>query len=372
MSIDYTLTKVGTQYSADGDNSQCLFLDFKGKLIRSIVINGQKLGQETKDLWQNHRIYIPTANQVVGQNKAVIEFESYYVTDCQGFQYFNDEIDNTEYIYTELEPDYCHYVFPSFDQPDLKAKYKTCILAPEDWTVITNSEKIEETDACDATEPTQAIKSALLRFEVPVESQILTSFEGTRVKAHEFQRTAKFSTYLFCIVAGPFDCIEQSPERQQELPHFPMRVYCRKSLTKYAEKMKEDVFRVTKASIRFYEKIFDTPYPFDKLDSVFCPDYAMGAMENVGCITYNDDYIERDEHFTRYRKENIFNTIAHEISHQWFGNLITMKWWDDLWLNESFANTVSYMAMDKGEGMEDLTLAWNIFIDEQFWGLGED
>ena len=151
-----------------------------------------------------------------------------------------------------------------------------------------------------------------------------------------------------------------------------MRVYCRKSLTKYAQKMSDDFFRITKASIRYYEKLFNTPYPFDKLDSVFCPDYAMGAMENVGCITYNDDYIERDEHFTRYKKENIFNTVAHEISHQWFGNLVTMKWWDDLWLNESFANTVSYMAMDEAEGMEDCTLAWNIFIDEQFWGLNED
>jgi len=151
-----------------------------------------------------------------------------------------------------------------------------------------------------------------------------------------------------------------------------MRVYCRKSLVKYAQKMSDDFFRITKASIRYYEELFGTAYPFDKLDSVFCPDYAMGAMENVGCITYNDDYIERDEHFTRYKMENIFNTVAHEISHQWFGNLVTMKWWDDLWLNESFANTVSYMAMDEAPGMDDITLAWNIFIDEQFGGLSED
>ena len=152
-----------------------------------------------------------------------------------------------------------------------------------------------------------------------------------------------------------------------------MRVYCRKSLTKYAEKMKEDVFRITKASIRFYEKIFNTPYPFDKLDSVFCPDYAMGAMENVGCITYNDDYIERDEHFTRYRKENIFNTIAHEISHQWFGNLITMKWWDDLWLNESFATMISFVCMDEALGLDDIKLGWNILMDKVlFRGLKDD
>ena len=173
-------------------------------------------------------------------------------------------------------------------------------------------------------------------------------------------------------MAGPFDCLHPSPEREAELPNIPMRLYCRKSLTKYAEKMKDDFFRINKASIRYYANMFDTPYPFDKIDSILCPDYAMGAMENVGCITYNDEYVQRDQTFTRYKLENIFNTIAHEISHQWFGNLVTMKWWDDLWLNESFANMISYMAMDEGEGMEDVTLAWNIFIDEQYSALNVD
>lgn len=173
-------------------------------------------------------------------------------------------------------------------------------------------------------------------------------------------------------MAGPFDCLHPSDELEEEAPHVPMRFYCRKSLTKYAEKIKDDWFRITKSSIRFFETMFNTPYPFDKLDSVMCPDYSMGAMENVGCITYTDDYLQRDEHFTRYKQESIFNTIAHEISHQWFGNLVTMKWWDDLWLNESFANMISYMACDEGQGMEDLTLSWNIFIDEQYWGLMTD
>jgi aminopeptidase N len=98
----------------------------------------------------------------------------------------------------------------------------------------------------------------------------------------------------------------------------------------------------------------------------------MGAMENVGLVTYNDMYITRGEKFTRYKQENIFNTICHEISHMWFGNLVTMKWWDDLWLNESFANMISYMCMDEAEGLEDITLAWNIFLEEQFWGLRDD
>jgi aminopeptidase N len=92
----------------------------------------------------------------------------------------------------------------------------------------------------------------------------------------------------------------------------------------------------------------------------------MGAMENVGCITYNDQYISRGEKFTKVKTENIYNTLLHEISHMWFGNLVTMKWWDDLWLNESFANMISFMCM------EDITLAWSNFLDESFWGLRDD
>ena len=302
----------------------------------------------------------------------MIEFETNYVNDCQGMQYFKDDADGSEYIYTELEPDYCHIVFPCFDQPDLKATHKSCVIAPADWEVISNAAQISQTPPARANSENAEIRNSLKRFEVSMQSPILQSFGSSEVICHEFDRTKPISTYLFAFVAGPFDALSPSPERDAELPQVPMRVFCRKSLTKYTQKIKDDWFRVTKASIRYYEQMFDTPYPFDKLDSIFCPDYSMGAMENVGCITYNDDYIERDEHFTRYKQENIFNTVAHEISHQWFGNLVTMQWWDDLWLNESFANMISYMAMDEGQGMEDITLAWNIFIDEQYSGLNED
>jgi len=109
-----------------------------------------------------------------------------------------------------------------------------------------------------------------------------------------------------------------------------------------------------------------------KLDQAFVPDYAMGAMENVGMIVYRDDYIERDELFSANKKENIMNTFTHELAHQWFGNLVTMKWWDDLWLNESFANFVSYVCLDEAPGLEKYQNAWSIFLDESFWGLGED
>ena len=153
MSITFNLLKRGSADASGGDSDSRLFIDYKGKLIRSIVINGQSLGPNTKNLWNSHRIHLPDACLTLGENTCVIEFESLYVTDCQGFQYFKDEGDGTEYAYTELEPDYCHIVFPCFDQPDLKATYRTCILAPEDWDVITNSKRIAVTEPCFAIAP---------------------------------------------------------------------------------------------------------------------------------------------------------------------------------------------------------------------------
>ena len=113
--------------------------------------------------------------------------------------------------------------------------------------------------------------------------------------------------------------------------------------------------------ISFYEELFSTPYPFAKLDQVFIPDYNMGAMENVGCVIYNDAYVEREELFPDNKKEAILNVFLHEISHMWFGNLVTMEWWDDLWLNESFANYVSYICLDEAPGLEKYKSAWKLF-----------
>ena len=115
-------------------------------MVRSLVVNGKPIGPDTKNVWEKHRIYIPSSHQKVGQNRAVIEFETFYVKNCEGFQHFKDDQDGSEYVYTELEPDYCHIVFPCFDQPDLKATYKTCIVAPADWEVITNSERLSVTE----------------------------------------------------------------------------------------------------------------------------------------------------------------------------------------------------------------------------------
>jgi aminopeptidase N len=159
------------------------------------------------------------------------------------------------------------------------------------------------------------------------------------------------------MVAGPFYEISSKVDYK-----VPMSLFCRHSLSKYMHDVAEDWFRVTRHGIDYYEEMFACKYPFDKLDQVFAPDYNMGAMENVGCILYRDQYLEREDKFPRVRKENIYNTILHEISHMWFGNLVTMKWWDDLWLNEAFANMISWMCMEEAKGLEDITLAWYNFM----------
>lgn len=166
-------------------------------------------------------------------------------------------------------------------------------------------------------------------------------------KAHEFPPTYKLSTYLYSIMAGPYSVFTPKVGSYAASGvDIPQRIFCRKSIAKHTERMADTWFDVSLKGIKFYEEFFSTSWPFDKLDHVFVADYNMGAMEHVGCVLYTDNYVEREEVFTIYRKQNILITLLHEISHMWFGNLVTMRWWDDLWLNESFANFISYLCLD--------------------------
>jgi aminopeptidase N len=238
------------------------------------------------------------------------------------------------------------------------------VLSSPDW-VVTSTCRSHTSTPADAS-----FGESLASFNLSDKSDLVTRFQDAPVACHRFDKSVPISTYIYSLVAGAYSVT--FPKEADVDPQIPMRLLCRKSLAEHVEKMKDDWFRITIRAIRFYEIMFNTPYPFDKLDQTFCPDYRMGAMENVGNITYNDEYVPRNENFTRVKMENIYNTITHEISHMWFGNLVTMEWWDDLWLNESFANMISFMCMDEAEGLEDITLAWNIFLGENFWGLGTD
>jgi len=203
------------------------------------------------------------------------------------------------------------------------------------------------------------------------DESFLKGFGDEPIHMFQFKETYSISTYLYCFIAGPYQIITSDREEIKSYK-YPLRLQCRKSLAKYLEKSKEELFKVSKNGIDWYEEFFSTPFPFDKLDQAFVPDYEMGAMENVGMVVYRDDYVERDELFSKTKKDNIVITFLHEISHMWFGNYVTMKWWDDLWLNESFANFVSFICQDEAPGMDDYTNAWGLFLNQSFWGLATD
>ena len=239
-------------------------------------------------------------------------------------------------------------------------------LAPRDWLVIANAPQV----GSKSYQGSHAFKAKLASFEID-QDEFLSHFKDEQTCCFEFAESPKISTYLYCFLAGPYQVFESDVE---EIKNFkvPLRLIGRKSVAKYLENSKEDYFNTTKSGIEYYEKFFSCNYPFAKLDQAFVADFSSGAMENVGLITYRDQFIQRDEFFTEARKQYVRMVILHEISHMWFGNLVTMKWWDDLWLNESFANFVSYLALDEGEGTKQYTGAWVEFLDESFWGLATD
>ena len=149
-----------------------------------------------------------------------------------------------------------------------------------------------------------------------------------------------------------------------------MRIYARKSLKEHIKH--EEMFKVTKVGIKFYEDMFGRKYTFGKYDQVFVPEHAYGAMENVGCVTYNEAYLFKGQTYTLARRLRFSITNLHELGHMWFGNLVTMEWWTDLWLNESFATYMSYLAMASSPDLQYFEKVWGTFLGDKFWGIQTD
>ena len=254
----------------------------------------------------------------------------------EGLHKFTDPVDGKDYLYTQFEPAMAMKVFACFDQPDLKATYKISVTAPERYTVILN-EATEREDNGDGT------ATWTTTIDYPL------------------------STYLIAICAGEFERVSDTYDagdgREIELG-----LYARASLIPHMDS--ERLFRQTKEGFDFYHANFGRTYPFgDKYDQVFCPEYNMGAMEHVGCVTYRDEYVFTSEP-TPYRLERRNDTILHEMAHMWFGDLVTMQWWDDLWLNESFA---TWSAATAQTAIGEYADAWTTFASvEKAWAYSQD
>lgn len=275
-----------------------------------------------------------------GAHTLVVTSHDAYNRTGEGLHKFTDPVDNKDYLYTQFEPAMAMKVFAGFDQPDLKATYTVRVTAPERYTVILN-EAAERRDNGDGT------ATWTTTIDYPL------------------------STYLIAICAGEFERVSDVYRCTDEggaTRTIELGLYARASLIPHLDA--ERIFRQTKEGFDFYHANFGRTYPFgDKYDQVFCPEYNMGAMEHVGCVTYRDEYIFTSEP-TPYRLERRNDTILHEMAHMWFGDLVTMQWWDDLWLNESFA---TWSAATAQTAIGEYADAWTTFASvEKAWAYQQD
>jgi aminopeptidase N len=276
-----------------------------------------------------------TLPDLAESNELVIEADCRFMNTGEGLHRFVDPVDKAVYLYSQFETADAKRMFACFDQPDLKAIYDLTVLAPGNWKVISNG-------ATESVEPGE--------------------HDSAR---HRFATTAMLSTYLIALVAGPY--AEWRDEFSDENGTIPLGIYCRSSLAEHMDA--ERLFAQTKQGFGYYHKAFGVRYPFGKYDQCFVPEFNAGAMENAGCVTFLEDYVFRSR-VTRYLYERRCETILHEMAHMWFGDLVTMRWWDDLWLNESFATFASVLAQAEAT---EYKAAWTTFANiEKSWAYRQD
>jgi aminopeptidase N len=294
-------TVIGFRCSQPGAST---FADLVAPSVTSVRLNGRDLDPAV--VFDGFRIAL---DGLAERNTLVVDALCAYSRTGEGLHRFEDPEDGEVYLYTQYEPADSRRVFANFEQPDLKAPFTFQVTAPEGWTVIGNSAVDGAPAAADGG--------------------------GTTVR---FLPTQPISTYITCVVAGPYHVERDHYARTYEdtsVLDIPLSALCRRSLAKHFDA--DEIFTVTKQGLDFFHDHFDYPYPFGKYDQAFVPEYNLGAMENPGCVTFREEFVFRGK-VTRASYEQRANVVLHEMTHMWFGDLVTMRWWDDLWLKESFAN----------------------------------
>jgi aminopeptidase N len=301
------------------------FIDLSAPAVRSIVLNGAPVSPAAFD---GDRIAL---TGLAASNTLVVEATCAYSRSGEGLHRFLDPADGRAYLYSDLETFDAHRVYACFDQPDMKATFEFSVLAPGDWQVISNM-------AADSTEDAES---------------------GAR--RWRFPSTPPMPTYITAVAAGPYHSV------RDEHDGIPLGIFCRQSLAQYLDP--EEIFTVTRQGFDFFHNSFGIKYPFGKYDQLFVPEFKEGAMENAGCVTFLEDYIFRSR-VTDFARESRGETILHEMAHMWFGDLVTMRWWDDLWLNESFATWAGTLAQAEATRW---SAAWTTFAQlYKAWGYRQD
>ncbi|SEP58318.1 aminopeptidase N [Streptomyces radiopugnans] len=304
------------------------FADLLAPAVASVTLNGRELNADK--VFDGTRIAL---DSLEAENTLTVDAWCAYSRTGEGMHHFVDPEDGETYLYTQYEPADARRVFANFEQPDLKAPFAFTVTAPARWTVLSNGARTGEPEAAGED-------AAVWRFEV----------------------TKPISTYITTVVAGPYHHVTDVYRR--ELPGggelvIPLGALCRRGLARHFDA--ENVFEVTKQGLDFFHDHFDYPYPFGKYDQAFVPEYNLGAMENPGCVTFREEFVFRGK-VTDASYEGRANVILHEMAHMWFGDLVTMEWWDDLWLKESFADFMGSFSMVEATRFTD---GWITFANRR-------
>jgi aminopeptidase N len=319
-----------TTVTFDAKAGASTFIDAFTRTVHSVTLNGESL--DPAAVSDGVRIQL---DNLAEHNVLTVVADAEYTNTGEGLHRFVDPVDGEVYLYSQFEVPDSRRVFAVFEQPDLKATFQFTVTAPAEWEVISNSHT-----------PEPAVNGANATWT--------------------FAPTPLLSSYITALIAGPYavvrDTLTSSDGRE-----IPLGIFSRKSLSQYLDH--DYVFETTRKGFAYFESKFDFPYPFEKYDQLFVPEYNAGAMENAGAITFTEAYIFRSK-VTDAVKERRVITILHELAHMWFGDLVTMKWWNDLWLNESFAEWASTMAAAEAT---EWTEAWTTFSSmEKAWAYEQD
>jgi len=313
------------------------FIDHISRAVHSVVLNGVELDPAAVN--DGVRIQL---DGLAAENVLVVVSDAEYTNTGEGLHRFVDPVDGEVYLYTQFEVPDSRRVFAVFEQPDLKATFQFTVIAPSAWAVVSNS-------------PTPQAE--------PLD---LSVTDGSGASVWTFAPTPVLSSYVTALVAGPYEVVT-SELTSRDGRAIPLGIYARKSLFEFLDA--DYIFEKTRQGFAYYEAKFDYAYPFEKYDQLFVPEFNAGAMENAGAVTFTETYVFRSK-VTDAIKERRVVTILHELAHMWFGDLVTMKWWNDLWLNESFAEWASTIATAEAT---EWTEAWTTFqAMEKSWAYRQD